>query len=157
MPKRKRETVAGDNPEVGFGRGGARGGAGRGQGRKAAAKPFGTAAAAAEQTAATPEQKSISELLGMRKKPKASASAEIITWTVEAMDADVDDRPAEHKQHKNGAVTYTIFAVAKPAVLLAKGSEEDVFHVSPIDSGVEVDASIDGAVRKTRVGKHSSP
>ena len=64
MPKRKRETVAGDNPEVGFGRGGARGGAGRGQGRKAAAKPFGTAAAAAEQTAATPEQKSISELGG---------------------------------------------------------------------------------------------
>ena len=67
MPKRKRDTDARDNPEWGFGRGNARGGAGRGQGRKAAPRPFAKAAVArAEQTA--PEQKSISELLGMRKE-----------------------------------------------------------------------------------------
>ena len=108
-------------------------------------------------TKPTVQEKTLAELLGMRKKPEAQPPANIITWMVEDMDADVDDPPKEHKQHKNGAVLWSSFTSKKAAILLAKGSEQDVFYVSPIDSGVEVDASIDGAVRKTRVGKHSSP
>ena len=89
MPKRKRDTDARDNPEWGFGRGNARGGAGRGQGRKAAPRPFAKAAVArAEQTA--PEQKSITELLGMRKKPEAQPTRDVISWFVELPDANVE-------------------------------------------------------------------
>ena len=89
MPKRKRDASALDKPLSGSGRGNARGGAGRGQGRKAAPRPFAEAAAAAAQKAATPEQKSISEMLGMRKK-EAQPTRDVISWFVELPDANVE-------------------------------------------------------------------
>ena len=150
MPKRKRDASALDKPLSGSGRGNARGGAGRGQGRKAAPRPFAKAAVArAEQTA--PEQKSITELLGMRKKPEAQPTRDVISWSVEDPESDSIE-PVEHKQHKHGVVNYTTFGSAKVAELLAKGTVEDKYYVSPIDESIEVDATVDGAVTKTRAG-----
>ena len=142
---------AAKTPRGGRGRGGGgRGGGGRGAGRKAAMPGLGVAAAVGEQI-------SLASLLGARQQPTPQQPAgepmgEWLEWDFCHHDGGDEDTLLPQKQQIKGKIMLKRFAVGRPGVLLAEGTDEMVYWVDENDTTNEDPEDHERARRCTRNG-----